>query len=267
MNRLRHARRFAAEQEHVVRPVCVVVIRECGARREQDQPTSDAPTPSFERIPVGVAHERHLVEIVHAGAAEGAVGGRKTGRLDDVSLDGEAGGQAQNRAGVLGNVGLVERDPHGLELAQAGLWMTGRKYRGGSDLRELTLLWRGRTCTPPVRVPINAAGCAVPPFQNGLRPACPLPREPAPVVSWVPQRGQAVPGQGRGSDVTTMSTAEPTRRDFLYIATAAVVGVGAAAATWPLIAQMNPDASTIAAGAPIEVDLTPIAEGQVIKVF
>ena len=36
---------------------------------------------------------------------------------------------------------------------------------------------------------------------------------------------------------------------------------------WPLIAQMNPDASTIAAGAPIEVDLAPIAEGQVIKVF
>ena len=35
----------------------------------------------------------------------------------------------------------------------------------------------------------------------------------------------------------------------------------------PLIAQMNPDASTIAAGAPIEVDLSPIADGQVIKVF
>src|SRR5262245_5319362 len=30
---------------------------------------------------------------------------------------------------------------------------------------------------------------------------------------------------------------------------------------------MNPDASTIAAGAPIEVDLGPIAEGQAIKVF
>jgi ubiquinol-cytochrome c reductase iron-sulfur subunit len=64
-----------------------------------------------------------------------------------------------------------------------------------------------------------------------------------------------------------MSSAEPTRRDFLYIATGAVGAVGAAAAIWPLIAQMNPDASTIAAGAPIEVDLTPIAEGQVIKVF
>jgi len=64
-----------------------------------------------------------------------------------------------------------------------------------------------------------------------------------------------------------MSSAEPTRRDFLYIATGAVATVGVAGALWPLVAQMNPDASTIAAGAPIEVDLTPIAEGQVIKVF
>jgi ubiquinol-cytochrome c reductase iron-sulfur subunit len=67
--------------------------------------------------------------------------------------------------------------------------------------------------------------------------------------------------------VTTMSSAEPTRRDFLYIATASAATVGAVATVWPLIAQMNPDASTIAAGAPIEVDLGPIAEGQVIKVF
>ena len=74
------------------------------------------------------------------------------------------------------------------------------------------------------------------------------------------------PGE-RASDVTTVSSAEPTRRDFLYIATGAVGAVGAAAALVPLIAQMNPDASTIAAGAPIEVDLAPIAEGQVIKVF
>jgi ubiquinol-cytochrome c reductase iron-sulfur subunit len=64
-----------------------------------------------------------------------------------------------------------------------------------------------------------------------------------------------------------MSSAEPTRRDFLYIATGAVGAVGVAAVAWPLISQMNPDASTIAAGAPIDVDLSPITEGQVIKVF
>jgi ubiquinol-cytochrome c reductase iron-sulfur subunit len=67
--------------------------------------------------------------------------------------------------------------------------------------------------------------------------------------------------------VTAVTSAEPTRRDFLYIATAAVGAAGLAGIAWPLVDQMNPDASTIAAGAPIEVDLTPIAEGQVIKVF
>ena len=67
--------------------------------------------------------------------------------------------------------------------------------------------------------------------------------------------------------MTTVSSAEHTRRDFLYIATGAVGAVGAAAALVPLVAQMNPDASTIAAGAPIEVDLAPIADGQIIKVF
>jgi ubiquinol-cytochrome c reductase iron-sulfur subunit len=65
----------------------------------------------------------------------------------------------------------------------------------------------------------------------------------------------------------TATSAEPTRRDFLYIATGAVGAIGGAAALVPLIAQMNPDASTIAAGAPVDVDLSPITEGQVIKVF
>jgi ubiquinol-cytochrome c reductase iron-sulfur subunit len=60
---------------------------------------------------------------------------------------------------------------------------------------------------------------------------------------------------------------EPTRRDFLYVATGAVAAVGFAAALWPLFDQMNPDASTIAAGAPVEVDLSPIEEGQIVKVF
>lgn len=65
----------------------------------------------------------------------------------------------------------------------------------------------------------------------------------------------------------TSISAEPTRRDFLYISTAIVGAVGAVWTVVPLISQMNPDASTIAAGAPVEVDLTPIAQGQVIKVF
>ncbi len=50
--------------------------------------------------------------------------------------------------------------------------------------------------------------------------------------------------------MTTVSSAAHTRRDFLYIATGAVGAVGAAAALLPLVGQMNPDASTVAAGAP-----------------
>src|SRR4029077_3948983 len=68
--------------------------------------------------------------------------------------------------------------------------------------------------------------------------------------------------------VTIASSADhPTRRDFLFVATGAVAAVGGLVSLWPFVSQMNPDASTIAAGAPIEVDLTPVAEGQDIKVF
>ena len=58
---------------------------------------------------------------------------------------------------------------------------------------------------------------------------------------------------------------EPNRRDFIVIAAQAFAGVGVAAALWPFISQMNPDASTQAL-ASIEVDLSPIKEGQAITV-
>ncbi len=59
---------------------------------------------------------------------------------------------------------------------------------------------------------------------------------------------------------------KPTRRDFLYVATATVAAVGAAAASVPLIDQMNPDASTLAAGGPIDLDLGKIGPGQQVLV-
>ena len=60
-------------------------------------------------------------------------------------------------------------------------------------------------------------------------------------------------------------TPEANRRDFLYIATSAVAGVGAAATLWPFIDQMNP-AANVAALATFEVDISLIEEGQTIKV-
>lgn len=56
-----------------------------------------------------------------------------------------------------------------------------------------------------------------------------------------------------------------TRRDFLYLATAAVGAMGAASAVWPLVDSMNPAADTLAL-ASIEVDLSPLQVGQAITV-
>jgi len=60
-------------------------------------------------------------------------------------------------------------------------------------------------------------------------------------------------------------TPEPTRRDFLYIATGAMGVAGAAGAAWPLVSQMSPDASTRAL-ASIEVDVSEIEPGQAVTV-
>ena len=67
------------------------------------------------------------------------------------------------------------------------------------------------------------------------------------------------------TDVSTADHSEVNRRDFLYIATGAVGGVGVALAAWPFINQMNPDASVLAM-ASVEVDLAPMVEGQEITI-
>ena len=58
-----------------------------------------------------------------------------------------------------------------------------------------------------------------------------------------------------------------TKRDFLFLATGAGLAVGAGAVAWPFVASMAPDAATVAAGAPLEVDLSPIQDGQIVNVF
>jgi ubiquinol-cytochrome c reductase iron-sulfur subunit len=68
------------------------------------------------------------------------------------------------------------------------------------------------------------------------------------------------------SPATGISSAKSTRRDFLYIATAAAGALGAAASLVPLIDQMNPDASTLAAGGPVDLDISKIQPGSQVVV-
>jgi ubiquinol-cytochrome c reductase iron-sulfur subunit len=63
--------------------------------------------------------------------------------------------------------------------------------------------------------------------------------------------------------VANSTSAEPNRRDFLFIATGAVGAVGVALTAWPFIDQMNPTPSALAMGS-IEVDLSSVELGQQI---
>lgn len=60
-------------------------------------------------------------------------------------------------------------------------------------------------------------------------------------------------------------TIDPTRRDFLYVATGMAGVVGAGAVAWPFIDQMRPDASTLAASS-IEVDVSSLTPGMSLTV-
>src|SRR5271170_8099237 len=56
------------------------------------------------------------------------------------------------------------------------------------------------------------------------------------------------------------------RRDFLYLATGAVGSIGALAAAWPFIDQMEPGANVLAAAGPLSVNLSSMLAGQQIVV-
>lgn len=56
-----------------------------------------------------------------------------------------------------------------------------------------------------------------------------------------------------------------TRRDFIALTAGALAAVGGASVAWPFIDSMNPSADVLALSS-VEVDLSPIKEGQTIKV-
>ena len=71
-----------------------------------------------------------------------------------------------------------------------------------------------------------------------------------------------VPGAGE----KTAPSPRATRREFLYLATAATTAIGVASLAWPFIDQMNPSADVIAAGGPVTIDISKVEPGQQIVV-
>jgi len=73
---------------------------------------------------------------------------------------------------------------------------------------------------------------------------------------------RVVNGTSSPASVPKPSPGAPTRRDFLYVATGTVAAIGAAATLIPLVDQLNPDASTLAQGGPVDLDVGKIQPGQ-----
>jgi ubiquinol-cytochrome c reductase iron-sulfur subunit len=67
------------------------------------------------------------------------------------------------------------------------------------------------------------------------------------------------------SSIPTGGHGDPTRRDFLMVATGALGAVGVAAVAWPFINNLNPAADTLALSS-VEVNVQPIAVGQAVTV-
>jgi ubiquinol-cytochrome c reductase iron-sulfur subunit len=54
---------------------------------------------------------------------------------------------------------------------------------------------------------------------------------------------------------------------MLFLGTGVAGAAALAFTAWPFVSSLAPDAETVAAGAPVELDLSPIAEGQIVKLF
>src|SRR5271169_6103290 len=60
---------------------------------------------------------------------------------------------------------------------------------------------------------------------------------------------------------------QETRRDFLILVASAAGVLGAGAAAYTLVDSMNPAADVLAAGEPVEIDLSKVQPGQQIIVL
>jgi ubiquinol-cytochrome c reductase iron-sulfur subunit len=73
-------------------------------------------------------------------------------------------------------------------------------------------------------------------------------------------------GPGKGENlVSHAEDNSATRRDFLYVATAATGAIAGGAAVWPLVNQMNPSADVLAL-AEVEVDISDVEVGSQLTV-
>src|SRR5579859_2686303 len=69
------------------------------------------------------------------------------------------------------------------------------------------------------------------------------------------------------TDTQRVSSGPERRRDFLVLVAGSMATIATAAALWPFINSLNPSADVLAAGAPVDIDISHIQTGQQITVL
>jgi len=105
-----YARRFAAKQYYVAISVAKLRVGQGGFGREKNKAAALRLSPRLKSREIDMARQGGHFEIIHAGSSQVPVRKIEAGWLYDVDGNAEAGGHAQDGAGVAGDVGLVEGD-------------------------------------------------------------------------------------------------------------------------------------------------------------
>ena len=109
---------FAAEQQRVGRCERKALQRHRAARRQQDEAGAGGARREKRRPRIVAAYCRPR-GIIERRALQPAVVEDKTGRLDQVDGDGETGAEAEQRAGILRDVGLEQGEAQMIGPAKA----------------------------------------------------------------------------------------------------------------------------------------------------
>ena len=120
-----------ADHQDVVRTEDEVEMASGGAGGEQHEAATLGAAGVVEGAPAGVTHQGGGVEVVHPGAAQVPVGDGESGGLDQIDGEAETGGGAQQSAGILRNVGLIEGE------AQVGHGAGRLRGKGGWGRAEV----------------------------------------------------------------------------------------------------------------------------------
>jgi hypothetical protein len=122
MHEIGHPGAFATEEQRIAGSEIEAMKGDVPARRQQDEAAAGVAA-GQKRFPRGVAAYPFPCDIIERCAAQPPVVDEEPERLDQIDLDGETDREAQQRPGILRDIGLIEGEAQ-IVLFRVGLHTT-----------------------------------------------------------------------------------------------------------------------------------------------